>query len=290
MRITTAKEGKPDELSMVILSLHYQGGKTYSINEDDIPPCLISSACAGIMSHRAKLMQLISERVHQLQAWLLGKKDFYALQEALILADSLLSLGQTGEFALEHPQKLFLQGARLMVQLGVLRGEWIQPEVYDHGKISILFQAQMAIFKRLLKCESAQTEGLPVLKQVDAHHHETNAIPEQYFKNHDWYLGVGYQNPDLTWVQRFCTQAKMAAPEQLFDVLSAALPGVTLMPTHHVPHQIQIRSGFEYFKIVQQGSFWREVVHQQSFKIYMPQPFNEAILTLVMVDVNDETI
>lgn len=288
IRLSTDTHDGAHETTLVILGLTYAGGQYYRVDNGYIPPCMTVDACAGIVQHRTSVLQLISERSHQLDIWLASKKDQIALMEALILAEAGVTMGWDSQHV--HPSVLYRQVNDVLAKLAVLRGVKVWPEEYVHDNLSALCSEQIIILNGLLKDPKHSLENIFVLKRIDEHHHELKHISDESFKDYDWYLGVYYQDSDFTWVERFSKQAKMASPNQMADVLSASLPGIVIMPTSRPPHQILIKSGYEYFKISQTGPFWKAIEREKALIIYMPKPFHDAILTLDRVETDHEKV
>lgn len=288
MQISADHHETPATLSLVLMCLSYKGGKHYSLHEHFIPPSIICGVSAGIMRHRATVLQFITERSYQLNAYLATKKDAIAMQEALLLSEATHSLHQMQECM--HPISLFDHCSRVIVNLGVLRGEMLSYQPYEHDNLMALFQAQITTLTRLLKGAEQTATYVPTLKQISRYEYEIYNIPEKYIQDCAWYLGVGYQEADITWVQRFTKQAKIASHAQWEAVLAAALPGVTLAHTQRTPSTMVLKSGYEYFKIIKQGDFWKGIAESRSFKMHMPHPFNDSQLTLDMVAQHENSL
>lgn len=66
---------------------------------------------------------------------------------------------------------------------------------------------------------------------------------------------------------RFAAQTKVAPPQRIQEIVTLALPGITLRPLSSVPPQIPVHAGFDYFELEPGGDLWRQL--QESGQLAM---------------------
>jgi len=66
---------------------------------------------------------------------------------------------------------------------------------------------------------------------------------------------------------RFAAQTKVAPPHRIQEIVTLALPGITLRPLSAVPPQIPVHAGFDYFELEAGGDLWRQL--QESGQLAM---------------------
>ncbi|MFT4435067.1 type VI secretion system baseplate subunit TssK [Caballeronia sp. 15715] len=66
---------------------------------------------------------------------------------------------------------------------------------------------------------------------------------------------------------RFAAQAKVAPAQRIQEIVTLALPGITLRALSTVPPQIPVHAGFDYFELEPGGDLWRQL--QESGQLAM---------------------
>lgn len=68
--------------------------------------------------------------------------------------------------------------------------------------------------------------------------------------------------------------AKIASWEDINGILQSATPGVPAEVTYRPPPEIPIRAGLVYFTLSVENAYWRNIINDRTFSIYLPHPFD----------------
>jgi type VI secretion system protein ImpJ len=99
-------------------------------------------------------------------------------------------------------------------------------------------------------------------------------------------LAVRTELPEEQVAQKLPGLCKIASQSQLPQVLrSAATPGVPIQITHRPPSEIAVRAGVTYFQLNLGSEYWRTIVQEKTFALYLAPPFDPARVKIELLAV-----
>lgn len=72
---------------------------------------------------------------------------------------------------------------------------------------------------------------------------------------------------------QFAAQVKIGPVERIRQLVNAAMPGIQLKPLPVAPRQIPFRSGYNYFELEKNSSFWKELQTSGGFALHVAGDF-----------------
>ena len=84
-----------------------------------------------------------------------------------------------------------------------------------------------------------------------------------------WVLVVSAQVPPETLRRSFPNQAKIGPVEQILDLITVALPGITVSAFPVVPRQLPYYAGRSYFELDRTGPYWAALTKSGGIAIHV---------------------
>lgn len=269
--------------SWPIARIKQSGAGVFSLDDTFFPMALNAWASTSWQNLCEGLIARLNTRLQAVQKQLEHRPEGALWQESMVLADALCDFRHLSEQPAVHPSALYLLMSKLATKIAILKGDAFYAKPYHHPDPA---EGVLQLKHQLLKlAEEAAAVETPMLslERCDAHHYALESIPPALFKNHAWYIGVSHDSQDVNWVFDFANQVKMASKENLPNIFSAALPGVSLKHIAKPPKSIKVKNGYEYFKLQNNDTYWHDVVEKQNLKIFVPKQFETVELTVETV-------
>lgn len=183
-----------------------------------------------------------------------------------------------------HPEQLFSAlttlGASLTTFSSTMRPRDLP--VYDHSELSRVFTDLDEKLRELLKEPQTNVISLP-LKHVSNTIYSTSIDQDRYLTNTRMYLAVGADTDDQTIIRRVPQLVKTCSATQIDQLISRALPGITLTHVASPPSAIPIKVRYQYFSLNQSGAAWEAVVRARNFAAHVPGDIPNPNLELVIL-------
>jgi len=93
-------------------------------------------------------------------------------------------------------------------------------------------------------------------------------------------LLVDYHDNDTNWIGEFAQYVKCGSNSAIHNIVTSALPGVTIRYESRPPEKLQIKPGQACFHLEPAGPFWQQVISDKSLAIFLADPFKEAKIEL----------
>jgi type VI secretion system protein ImpJ len=184
-----------------------------------------------------------------------------------------------------HPEPLFLT---LLQLAGALATFSLDPAAhdlppYDHNNLGTCFSALDEKIRVLLetiiptKCVS-----IP-LRKVDTCIWSGTVTDDKYFKDSQFFLGVGGTLGIDELIRKTPQLVKVAPKDELQNLIRLALPGITLRHAPAPPAGLVTHLNTQYFSLSQAGRLWESVVRSRAISLYVPSDIPEPKLELLVV-------
>lgn len=276
--------------ALLIAKLRRQRGQ-YQLDPHFLPPSLTIQSSTGLVLRLRALLCSAHERYQELltQRRQAGENqlDFEARDLQLYLwlsaiggAISTLELLKSNRGA--TPYQLYVELVRLLGQLRPLcpaqSHKPISPYLHQRAQESFdpVFDELHEILRLGIKKEFSCLELERRSDGMWLGHLEASKL----LRAQTFVLSVYSAEDDEQNAHRLPGLAKLASFQQISSVIESAVPGASLSFLPKPPAQIPSRSGWSYYKIDAQSSFWKEVLREQSVAFYAGAPFDDPNLNV----------
>jgi type VI secretion system protein ImpJ len=184
-----------------------------------------------------------------------------------------------------HPQELFSAltglGASLCTFSSTIRPRDLP--LYDHADLSKVFTDLAEKLRILLETVvPTNVVSLP-LKNVTTTIYATAIDQDKYLANTRMYLAITADASDDTIIRRVPQLVKACSATQIDQLISNALPGITLTHIPNPPSAIPIKMKYHYFSLSQSGAAWETVPRARNFAAYVPAEISNPQMELVIL-------
>ena len=184
-----------------------------------------------------------------------------------------------------HPEELFGSLTGLGASLTTFSNN-IRPRdlpLYDHTELSEVFTDLDEKLRILLETVvPTNVVSLP-LKQVSNSIYATAVDQDKYLQNTRMYLAVAADASDDTIIRRVPQLVKTCSATHIDQLVSNALPGITLTHIPSPPSAIPIKMRYQYFSLNQTGAAWETVLRARNFAAYVPADIINPQMELVIL-------
>lgn len=154
--------------------------------------------------------------------------------------------------------------------LGRMAGKDESLPTYQHEQPGPCFARAREVLSQVLAEIAAGPDFHVALMPHEGFH--TGLIPDEYLGNrHRFYLLLQGQDNAALDVQFFLGSARLAATQELPDLIDHALPGIELIPLPSAPQGLPRRSNARYFRIEQLSERWAAVQSLGSVSLDWPE-------------------
>ncbi|SFC95596.1 type VI secretion system baseplate subunit TssK [Pseudoalteromonas denitrificans] len=281
-----------DVINMVSLTRGVNG--YFEINKAYIPPLLNIKANAFLVELLSRTATLMTAKVNVL---LSRRQSAGAMVElgpnemnTFLLLNSLLpvakKLEHINKMPLIHPERLYCELLDLVSKASLFEHSDLIDKlpVYDHINLFSVFQQFESLIKELLEgVVPKQSAGLKLVKNSPAIY-EVSTIEPCILESSDLYIAVDFNADNTKWIETFSEQVKVGSTQHIEMIVGSALDGVQVIHNQRPPNKLVIKSGYEYFKVVPSGYFWKQVLEELSLSIFLPFSLQAANLEIVSVE------
>jgi type VI secretion system protein ImpJ len=267
------------------------GGLT--LGETFIAPVLSSSASPFLMSGVRRLLALMTSKQRALseercqrdaasvEFGIIDVTRYLQLSALNAAIPILVHAGRDGEVS---PRELYLFLIQIAGQLSTLVSDADPASLpaFIHTDLRATFEELFALLTRLLRA-SVREICVAVPMEVRDGVHVGNLSDERIGRCTQFVLAAqarGISEEQLA--RELPGRAKIASLGQLPFLLKSATRGLGLQITHRPPVEVPVRPQVAYFLIDLAGGaeHWRRVVAERSLAIYLPPPYDPALLKL----------
>ena len=184
-----------------------------------------------------------------------------------------------------HPEELFSALTQLGASLTTFSSS-IRPRdlpVYDHAELSNVFTELDEKLRLLLETVvPTNVVSLP-LKQVNNTIYAAALDQDKYIANTRMYLAVAADASEETIIRRVPQLVKVCSATHIDQLVSNALPGITLTHIPSPPGAIPIKMKYQYFSLNQSGAAWDTVTRARNFAAHVPADIANPQMELVIL-------
>ena len=294
LRLLAANETREGSSALRIANVEKTAAGAFRLNTQFVPPLLevrandyVRGLVNGILEIlSAKSTQLSGSRRQKNQSladftaadianfWLL-----YTVNSNIPVLNHLL-LGQRC-----HPEELFSVLTTLGASLTTF-SPTIRPRdlpLYDHSDLGRVFTDLEEKLRLLLETVvPTNVVSLP-LKYVKGTIYATAIDQDKYLANTRMYLAIAADSTDEAIIRRVPQLVKTCSATHIDQLISNALPGISLTHIPNPPNAIPVKLKYQYFSLNQSGAAWDTVARARNFAAHVPAEISNPQMELIIL-------
>lgn len=284
-----------DQFSVIkIAELTSNGAGGYALSEEFIPTVCRVGASEVLLGRIKRLSELVSAKAKVLKDRMRQYGDNIAeygpneLSSFLLLQALNPAAAQLKHSVVNmdmHPENLYriLIDVASVMQCYKADSELYDFPAYEHNDPSKFFIHLDTLIRGLIdEVMPSKTTGLKLQRESEFLY-SVDSIDIILLEKSSFYLAVSMNNEDVTWFQELPRKVKVGARVDIDMIIASAMPGVQLVHTQRPPNRLPIKSGYEYFRVEQNGEFWNRVIEERSLALFLTKGFGSAIAELVTI-------
>jgi type VI secretion system protein ImpJ len=294
LRLLAANETREGSSGLRIANVQRTEAGAFRLNTRLVPPLLEVRASDYLLGLVNGLLEILSAKSSQLAAGRRQKNlslaDFSAADIAnfwlLYTVNShipVLSHLLQGQRC--HPEELFSALTALGASLTTF-STTIRPRdlpLYDHLNLSKVFTDLDEKLRLLLETVvPTNVVSLP-LKHVNHTIYATAIEQDKYLNNTRMYLAISAETAEDSIIRKVPQMVKVCSATHIEQLISNALPGVTLTHLPNPPSAIPIKMKYQYFSLNQSGAAWESVTRARNFAAHVPGDFPNPQMELLIL-------
>jgi type VI secretion system protein ImpJ len=294
LRLLAANETREGSSSLRIANVQRTEAGAFRLNTRLVPPLLEVRASDYLLGLVNGLLEILSAKSSQLAAGRRQKNlslaDFSASDIAnfwlLYTVNShipVLSHLLQGQRC--HPEELFSALTALGASLTTF-STTIRPRdlpMYDHLNLSKVFTDLDEKLRLLLETVvPTNVVSLP-LKHVNNTIYATAIEQDKYLNNTRMYLAISAETAEDSIIRKVPQMVKVCSATHIEQLISNALPGVTLTHLPNPPSAIPVKMKYQYFSLNQSGAAWESVTRARNFAAHVPGDFPNPQMELLIL-------
>jgi len=294
LRLLAANETREGSSGLRIANVQRTEAGAFRLNTRLVPPLLEVRASDYLLGLVNGLLEILSAKSSQLAAGRRQKNlslaDFSASDIAnfwlLYTVNShipVLSHLLQGQRC--HPEELFSALTALGASLTTF-STTIRPRdlpLYDHLNLSKVFTDLDEKLCLLLETVvPTNVVSLP-LKHVNHTIYATAIEQDKYLNNTRMYLAIAAETAEDSIIRKVPQMVKVCSSTHIEQLISNALPGVTLTHLPNPPSAIPIKMKYQYFSLNQSGAAWESVTRARNFAAHVPGDFPNPQMELLIL-------
>lgn len=290
------RDDNGDYLTCPVARLVRDGQGGWSLDPGYVPPLLSLAAHAGLVAEldnlltqlsakRQRLMGMRRESNQRMADFAVADVSLFWLLNALntyqpVLAD-LKSSPQ------RHPEQVYQELAKLAGSLLTFSLEHDIDEIpaYRHEHLETVFTPLIQTIATLLEASLPSRVIALVMKRKDPNRWQVPLNDPRLRERDgvDFYLSVRCSLPAVQLQEQFPRLCKVGAPQDVVELVSAALDGVPLQSMRHVPAAIPLRLENQYFALDLSHPKGQAMLAAGTCAFYVPSTLADAELELFAV-------
>lgn len=258
--------------------LEVRADKTVVLDEKYIPVVLQSSTTSILGSFIRELQGLLHTRGEALASRVAGASqgtgvaevaDFMLLQTINRYEPLLQHLAADASL---HPENLFSLCLQLMGDLSTFYRPSKRPASipnYQHDDLRICFIPLIEELRQLLSMVLEQNAI-----QIPLNKHSTSVYysgrPDAKLLDQAIYvLAASAQVSSEMLRTHFPPQVKIGPVEMITQLVTSAMPGITIQPLPVAPRQLPYHAGYSYFELDKQNPYWKKMAESGGFAFHI---------------------
>jgi type VI secretion system protein ImpJ len=294
LRLLAANETREGNSALRIANVQRTEAGAFRLNTRFVPPLLEVRASDHLLGLVNGLLEILSAKSSQLATGRRQKNlslaDFTASDIAnfwlLYTVNShipVLSHLLQGQRC--HPEELFSALTALGASLTTF-STTIRPRdlpLYDHLNLSKVFTDLDEKLRLLLETVvPTNVVSLP-LKHVNNTIYATAIEQDKYLNNTRMYLAISAETVEDSIIRKVPQMVKVCSATHIEQLISNALPGVTLTHLPNPPSAIPVKMKYQYFSLNQSGAAWESVTRARNFAAHVPGDFPNPQMELLIL-------
>jgi type VI secretion system protein ImpJ len=294
LRLLAANETREGSSGLRIANVQRTEAGAFRLNTRFVSPLLEVRANDYLLGLVGGLLEILSAKSSQLAAGRRQKNlslaDFTASDIAnfwlLYTVNShipVLSHLLQGQRC--HPEELFSALTALGASLTTF-STTIRPRdlpLYDHLNLSKVFTDLDEKLRLLLETVvPTNVVSLP-LKHVNNTIYATAIDQDKYLNNTRMYLAISAEAAEDSITRKVPQMVKVCSATHIEQLISNALPGVTLTHLPNPPSAIPVKMKYQYFSLNQSGAAWESVTRARNFAAHVPGDFPNPQMELLIL-------
>jgi type VI secretion system protein ImpJ len=294
LRLLAANETREGSSGLRIANVQRTEAGAFRLNTRFVPPLLEVRASDYLLALVNGLLEILSAKSSQLATGRRQKNlslaDFTASDIAnfwlLYTVNShipVLSHLLQGQRC--HPEELFSALTALGASLTTF-STTIRPRdlpLYDHLNLSKVFTDLDEKLRLLLETVvPTNVVSLP-LKHVNNTIYATAIDQDKYLNNTRMYLAISAETVEDSIIRKVPQMVKVCSATHIEQLISNALPGITLTHLPNPPSAIPVKMKYQYFSLNQSGAAWESVTRARNFAAHVPGDFPNPQMELLIL-------
>jgi type VI secretion system protein ImpJ len=294
LRLLAANETREGSSGLRIANVQRTEAGAFRLNSRLVPPLLEVRASDYLLGLVNGLLEILSAKSSQLAAGRRQKNlslaDFTASDIAnfwlLYTVNShipVLSHLLQGQRC--HPEELFSALTALGASLTTF-STTIRPRdlpMYDHLNLSKVFTDLDEKLRLLLETVVPTNVVTLPLKHVNNTIYATAIEQDKYLNNTRMYLAISAETAEDSIIRKVPQMVKVCSATHIEQLISNALPGVTLTHLPNPPSAIPVKMKYQYFSLNQSGAAWESVTRARNFAAHVPGDFPNPQMELLIL-------
>jgi type VI secretion system protein ImpJ len=294
LRLLAANETREGSSGLRIANVQRTEAGAFRLNTRLVPPLLEVRASDYLLGLVNGLLEILSAKSSQLAAGRRQKNlslaDFTASDIAnfwlLYTVNShipVLSHLLQGQRC--HPEELFSALTALGASLTTF-STTIRPRdlpLYDHLNLSKVFTDLDEKLRLLLETVVPTNVVTLPLKHVNNTIYATAIEQDKYLNNTRMYLAISAETAEDSIIRKVPQMVKVCSATHIEQLISNALPGVTLTHLPNPPSAIPVKMKYQYFSLNQSGAAWESVTRARNFAAHVPGDFPNPQMELLIL-------
>lgn len=258
------------------------------LDKDFIPTCLNARVSSILAEFLVEMEGALYERGRQIaerigspgQQGIADVAEFMMLQ---LLNRAYPQFSHNAKQPLIHPEQLFKELLQFSGEIQTFTHASRLPDnlpLYRHYDLASGFLPLIKSI-RLALSVVLTPRAVPIVLQKQEHGIQVATIHDrQLLQEAEFIVAVRAQLPQEQLRRQFVQQAKVTSVNQIRDLVSVQMPGVTFIPLSTAPRQLPYHSGYTYFRLDRQGTSWADIQKHGSLAFHVSGQFPELDIQL----------
>jgi type VI secretion system protein ImpJ len=277
-----------------IAEVLHAGGESFQLVKTFIPSSINLRPSNQIQILLTKWLEIISAKIrllnqrrHQFSgdSSEFGHNNLEHFLLLQILNSTFVKLHYWQQHLETHPQILFLTVLELLGALATFSESFQLNTLpsYEHDNLTASFSQLDQSLRDLLEVVMPSRMAPLKLRRESDSLYLVDHVDSSLFHNTHFYLAVNFVAEDPQWITQFARQIKVGSAQSIDSIVTSALPGVPVIHRQRPPGKLPIKTGYEYFSLAENNSFWEQIKQERSIGIFLPFNFINATIELVTV-------
>jgi type VI secretion system protein ImpJ len=154
---------------------------------------------------------------------------------------------------------------------------------YDHNDLGVCFTLLDNRIRKLVGTVLPENFVAIPLEVRDRFIWGGTVTEDQYFKNSQFFLAISAKMGIDDLIRKVPQLIKIAAPDEIQNLIRNSLPGLTLRHAPSPPASIPIKMENQYFSFNQAGPLWERIMLSRQVSVYTPGEIVDPRMELIIV-------